>query len=152
MSDDIRAAQQEAAPGLEQLAALVGDWALGDPAAPIGRTSFSWLEGGFFLVQRWAVDIPEAPDGIAIIGEDAAGGGLVQHYYDSRGIARVYGMSLDDGVWRLWRDGSDFSQRFTGRFSDDGTTISGAWEIAPDGSRWEHDLDLVYTRVAVPGR
>ena len=140
MSDDIRAAQQEAAPGLEQLAALVGDWALGDPAAPIGRTSFSWLAGGFFLVQRWTVDIPEAPDGIAILGEDAAGGGLVQHYYDSRGITRVYGMSLDDGVWRLWRDGSDFSQRFTGRFSDDGTTISGAWEIAPDGSRWEHDL------------
>ena len=96
MSDDIRAAQQEAAPGLEQLAALVGDWALGDPAAPIGRTSFSWLAGGFFLVQRWTVDIPEAPDGIAILGEDAAGGGLVQHYYDSRGIARVYGMSLDE--------------------------------------------------------
>ena len=151
MSDDIRAAQQEAALGLEPLAALVGDWALGDPSSPVGRTSFSWLEGGFFLVQRWTVDIPEAPDGIAILGEDAAGGGLVQHYYDSRGIARVYGMSLDDGVWRLWRDGSDFSQRFTGRFSDDGTTISGAWEIAPDGSRWEHDFDLVYTRVGGAG-
>jgi hypothetical protein len=67
--------------------------------------------------------------------------------HDSRGVARVYGMSLDDGVWRLWRDGSDFSQRFTGTFSDDGTTISGAWEIALDGSRWEHDFDLVYTRV-----
>ena len=71
----------------------------------------------------------------------------MQHYYDSRGVARVYGMSLEDGVWRLWRDGVDFSQRFAGRLGDDGATIAGAWEIARDGSSWEHDLDLVYTRV-----
>ena len=140
MGDDTRG-------GLEALEALVGDWVLGDPAAPVGRTSFSWLEGRRFLVQRWSIDIPEAPDGFAIVGEDPAGGGLLQHYFDSRGIARVYGMSLEGGVWRLWRDGEDFSQRFAGTLSEDGSTISGAWEIAHDGSTWEHDLDLVYTRV-----
>jgi hypothetical protein len=140
MADDTRG-------GLEALEALLGDWVLGDPAAPVGRASFCWLEGRRFLVQRWSVDIPEAPDGIAIIGEDPAGGGLLQHYFDSRGIARVYGMSLEGGVWRLWRDGEDFSQRFAGTLSEDGSTISGAWEIAHDGSTWEHDLDLVYTRV-----
>jgi hypothetical protein len=134
-------------PALEALDALVGEWVLGDPAAPVGRTSFSWLEGGFFMVQRWTVDIPGAPDGIAILGEDATTGGLVQHYYDSRGVARVYQTSLEDGTWRLWRDGPDFWQRFSGTFSQDGTTISGAWEISPDGSSWEHDFDLVYTRV-----
>jgi hypothetical protein len=140
MGDDTRG-------GLEALEALVGEWVLGDPAAPVGRTSFSWLEGRRFLVQRWSIDSPEAPDGIAIIGEDPAGGGLLQHYFDSRGVARVYGMSLEGGVWRLWRDGDDFSQRFAGTLSEDGSTISGAWEIAHDGSTWEHDLDLVYTRV-----
>jgi hypothetical protein len=140
MGDDTRG-------GLEAVEALVSDWVLGDPAAPVGRTSFSWLEGRRFLVQRWSIDIPEAPDGIAIIGEDPAGGGLLQHYFDSRGVARVYGMSLEGGVWRLWRDGDDFSQRFAGTLSEDGSTISGAWEIAHDGSTWEHDLDLVYTRV-----
>ena len=119
---------------------------LGDPAAPVGRATFSWLEGRRFLVQRWTVDVPGAPDGIAIIGEDPDGDGLLQHYFDSRGVARVYGMSLEGGVWRLWRDGDDFSQRFSGTVSDDGSTISGAWEIAADGSTWEHDFDLVYTR------
>ncbi len=133
-------------PKLEELDALVGDWVLGDPAAPVGRTSFSWLEGGRFLIQRWTIDIPGAPDGIAIIGEDEGSGELVQHYYDSRGVARVYGMSLEDGVWKLWREGADFSQRYTGRLSEDGGTIDGAWEISEDGSSWEHDFDLVYTR------
>ena len=131
---------------LAALEALVGDWVLGDPAAPVGRATFSWLEGRRFLVQRWTVDVPGAPDGIAIIGVDPEGDGLLQHYFDSRGVARVYGMSLERGVWRLWRDGDDFSQRFSGTVSDDGSTISGAWEIAGDGSTWEHDFDLVYTR------
>ena len=106
MTDDSRD------PKLQALDALVGDWALGDPSAPLGRTSFSWLQGGYFLVQRWTVDIPVAPDGIAILGEDATTGGLVQHYYDSRGVARVYRMRLEDGTWTLWRDGPDFWQRF----------------------------------------
>jgi hypothetical protein len=134
-------------PRLKALDALVGTWALGDPSAPVGTTSFSWLEGGFFLVQRWTVDIPEAPDGIAIIGEDATSGELVQHYYDSRGVARVYQVRLEDGTWRLWRDGPDFWQRFTGTLGEDATTIAGTWEHSADGSRWEHDFDLLYTRV-----
>jgi CBS domain-containing protein len=32
--------------------------------------------------------------------------------------------------------------------SEDGNTISGAWEKSDDGSTWEHDFDLTYTRVA----
>ena len=48
---------------------------------------------------------------------------------------RTYGLSLEDGVLRLWRDGDDFSQRYSGAISDDGTRIDGAWEIAEDGVR-----------------
>jgi hypothetical protein len=131
----------------EELNELVGDWVLGDPSAPVGRCSFSWLDGGFFLIQRWTIDIPGAPDGIAIIGEDPDSGELVQHYYDSRGVARVYGTSLRDRIWRLWRDHPGFSQRFAGELSDDGDTLNGTWELSRDGSTWEKDFDLVYTRV-----
>jgi hypothetical protein len=134
-------------PKLDALDALAGDWVLGDPSSPVGRTSFTWLEGGHFLVQRWTVDVPGAPDGIAILGEDADTGELVQHYFDSRGVARVYRMRLEDGTWELRRDGPDFWQRFRGRLGEDARTISGAWETSPDGSDWQHDFDLLYTRV-----
>jgi hypothetical protein len=142
----------------DALVAFVGDWTIlagfeSSPPADIGaRVSFEWLPGERFLVQRWEVPIPEAPDGIAIIGADPKrGGGYLQHYFDSRGVARIYKMSVEDGVWKLWRDepdfsALDFSQRFSGTFSADGKTIAGRWEICHDGSTWEHDFDLTYTR------
>jgi hypothetical protein len=142
----------------DALAPFVGEWRIlatfGDtPPADVGATaSFAWLPGDRFLIERWEVPVPEAPDGIAIIGADpGCEGRYLQHYFDSRGVARVYKMSVEDGVWKLWRDEPDFSplefaQRFTGTFSADGTTIAGRWEICRDGSTWEHDFDLTYAR------
>jgi hypothetical protein len=113
-----------------------------------GRVSFGWLDGGKFLVQRWTVEVPEAPNGIAIIGVGDEPGRLRQHYFDSRGVHRVYEMSLIDRVWKLWRDAPDpFPQRYVGTFSDDGKTITGRWEKAEDGSHWEPDFDLTHRRI-----
>lgn len=110
------------------------------------------MTGERFLIERWEVPVPEAPDGLAIIGFDAGRGTHLQHYFDSRGAARVYAMSIEHGVWTLWRDTPDFSpldftQRFTGTFSEDGASIIGRWEIAEDGVTWEHDFELTYFRV-----
>ena len=33
-------------------------------------------------------------------------------YFDSRGVRRIYGVSLEDGVLRMWRDAPGFDQRF----------------------------------------
>jgi hypothetical protein len=49
-------------------------------------------------------------------------------------------------VWKLWRDGRPFSQRFTGTFSEDGRTIAGRWEMQEDG-QWKTDFELTYTKV-----
>ena len=102
---------------LEALEPFVGEWRLVAvfkvlPPADIGaRVTFEWLPGKRFLIQRWEVPIPEAPDGIAIIGADPeSAGNYLQHYFDSRGVARVYKMSFADGVWKLWRDEPDFSR------------------------------------------
>jgi hypothetical protein len=90
---------------------------------------------------------PEAPDGIAIICFDADKATLLQHYFDSRGIARVYEMTFVDKVWTLQRFAAapDFSQRFAGAFDDD--TIGGRWESSSDGRNWKPDFALTYTRV-----
>jgi hypothetical protein len=143
---------------LQALEPFLGTWSLAagfgdEPPAEIGAwVGFEWLPGERFLIQRWEVPIPEAPDGVAIIGPDPKrDGGYLQHYFDTRGVARVYRMSFEDGVWKLWRDEEDFSpldfaQRFTGRFDDGGTTITGRWEICHDGKTWERDFDLTYTK------
>jgi len=110
--------------------------------------TFDWLEGRAFLIQRWTVDVPEAPDGIAIIGAGADPERFCQPYFDSRGLHRLYQMTPDDGVWTLSRDEADpFPQRFTGTFSADGSTIVGRWEKAEDGRSWETDFNLTYRRV-----
>jgi hypothetical protein len=149
---------------LDALEPFVGEWGMvavfkdmppTDAGADGGaRVSFEWMPGKRFLVERWTVPVPEAPDGIALIGADPEReGGYLQHYFDSRGVARVYKMSFEGGVWKLWRDEPDFSpldfrQRYSGIFSDGGQAIDGAWEICHDGETWEHDFDLSYRRKA----
>jgi hypothetical protein len=64
----------------------------------------------------------------------------------SGGVERVYLMSLSDGVWKFWRDTPGFSQRFTGTFSADGNTITCEIQMSRDGSNWEHDHDLTFTK------
>jgi hypothetical protein len=136
----------------ERLEALVGEWTMeaGPPGGPpwpgAGRLTFEWLEGAPLLLQRWHVDLPEAPGGVAVIGCDGKSGSYSQLYTDERDVQRIYAMSLADGEWKLWRDGEPFSQRFTGRFSEDGNTITGRWEIAEDGETWRVDFELTYTR------
>jgi hypothetical protein len=138
--------QKDAALGT--LDALIGSWSIeishpGDPANVIeGRADFEWLEGGQFVVERWNIDHPDFPGGLAVYDTGT------QHYFDSRGVARVYEMSIGDGEWRLSRDGDDFSQRFTGRFGDGGSVIDGYWEIAEDGSTFEHDFALTFRKVS----
>src|SRR6266700_243021 len=80
----------------EPLDVFVGEWSMTtslapNPAdAPRARTTFEWLPGRRSLIQRWEVEHPDAPDGIAIIGFDADKATYLQHYFDSRGVARVY--------------------------------------------------------------
>ncbi len=113
-----------------------------------GTTTFEWFDDGAYLIQRAAMDNSVVPRGVMVIGPALGRGRVVQHYFDSRGVARIYEVSFDDGVLRLWRDDEDFAQRYSGRLSADGTTIEGAWEICDDGTTWRHDFDLNYRKIA----
>jgi hypothetical protein len=140
---------------LERLEVFVGEWRVAAtfPSGPddrVGRVVFEWTLGGQYLVQRSEAPDP-IPDSLAVISVDPDGGTYSQHYFDSRGVTRVYAMTLNDGSWSLVRNSPDFSpldfsQRFTGTFSDDGQTIAGQWEISTDGTSWDHDFALIYTK------
>ena len=149
---------------LARLDVFVGEWVLtarfpGSPPAPPSAmeygpqvsTRFEWALDGQFLVQRTEIPVPEAPDSLTIVSADPETGDYTQHYYDSRGVVRLYAMTFADGVWTLTRESPDFSpldfqQRFTGTFSQDANIISGAWEKRLNGAGWEHDFDLTYRR------
>jgi hypothetical protein len=145
-------------PRMQRLEPLVGEWRIEAPAFPLppelagqARTTFEWTLGGAFLLQRSSVPVPEGPDGLSVIGPDG-GDGYTQHYFDERGIARVYAMTFDGREWRLERHTPDFSplsfhQRWTGALSADGSTIEGRWEQSPDGTAWELDFELTYERL-----
>jgi hypothetical protein len=139
---------------LEELEPFVGEWSVEASLLPgqLGRAVFEWALGGAFLVQRADIPHPDAPDVLAVISGDPATGGYAQHYFDSRGVVRLYAMRFEHGTWTLRREAPDFSaldfaQRFTGTFADDGGAIHGRWEMARDGGPWELDFELTYTRV-----
>ena len=116
-----------------------------------GQTTFEWALDGRFLVQRGTVEHPAAPDLLAIIAPNDADDGYTQHYFDSRGVVRIYAMTLENGVWTLLRETSDFTplafrQRYIGEFSADGNVIDGRWETGTDDGGWKLDFGLKYTR------
>ena len=138
---------------MEALEALVGEWTAeavppGGDDVVRGEMTVESLAGGGYLIQRWTLEDPRFPGGIAIIGPERSGERIVQHYFDSRGVARIYDISLEGGVLRLARDDEDFAQRYTGRFSDDGSAIEGAWERTQEDGTWVHDFDLTFRRRA----
>ncbi|MFE3030786.1 hypothetical protein ACFXKY_03975 [Streptomyces canus] len=140
---------------LERLRVLVGDWVVeaefpGQETAA-GRCVFEWEVGGRFLVQRMRAPEP-APESMAVVSVDPDTGACTQHYFDSRGVVRLYAMTFDGAVWQLLREKEDFSplsfrQRFTGRLSADGDSIHGVWERSNATSgEWETDFGLTYRR------
>jgi hypothetical protein len=149
-------ASQAHHPAQAELERFVGEWTIEIDFPGLDRiegatASFEWMSGGGFLVERWQIPVPEFPDGVAVIGWDEGRGTLLQHYFDSRGVARVYEMRLEGDVWTLTRTEPDFSpldfaQRYVGEFSPDGTAITGRWEIKEPGKDWAVDFQLGYRK------
>ena len=126
---------------------LIGEWRMTSPQFPggQGRVRFEWAEDGAFLVLRSQAPDP-APDSVWIIGGDEASEDCTALYSDERGVARVYGMRMKDGIWSIWRAGP-FWQRFEARLDEQMRTLSGSWESSEDGDTWNSDFDLVYSRL-----
>jgi hypothetical protein len=101
------------------------------------------------------------PDTISIIGGAPDGEPQPMHYFDSRGVKRLFMTTLEGSTWKIWRapvedwngpDGPGFNQRFIGEISADGKKIAGRWErgTGEAGDKWEIDFPLNYVRVPSP--
>ncbi len=139
-------------PTIEPFRVLIGNWNISGthPMVPnttvSGRTSFEWLENGAFLMMQSEVDDPRFPNSIAIFGSDDLTGEYFMLYFDERRVSRKYKVTLQENIWKMWRNAPGFSQRFTGTIVNGGNTIIGTWELSKDDSSWEKDLELTYQR------
>ncbi len=142
-------------PALKELEVLVGDWTMElsnasfipDPSAVIrGSASFEWIEDGGYLVIHQGRKGIDANYATWIIGADESSTDYSVLYFDDRKVSRIYEMSFKNGVWKIWRNAANFSQRFEGVLSNDGKTIAAQWEKSSDGKKWEHDFNIKYIK------
>lgn len=45
--------------------------------------------------------------------------------YDARGVSRISEMTFANGIWKFWRNDTDFYQKFEGKVNEAGDTITG---------------------------
>jgi hypothetical protein len=138
---------------IQELAAFVGRWELAVdlPGAEDVRGDVTFEMMGELLIERAVIPVPEAPDSCCVVVDHE--GRFIQHYFDSRGVARQYAMTFDGRTWTLERTEPDlspldFCQRYIGTLSDDGDVIDGEWQTSADGSEWTRDFTLTYRRIS----
>jgi hypothetical protein len=138
---------------LEPFEALIGEWTveLTHPAFEDrvirGRTTYEWLEGGRFLIQRAENEHPDFPDSLSVIGVMEGGAELSMQYFDSRGVHRVYAVRFDGNELTLERDEPGFAQRLSAMLTDDGSTLTGVWQL-DEGEGYRDDLAFVFRRAS----
>ena len=112
-----------------------------------GSAEIEWLEGQRFLIVRATNEHPDFPDSISILGDTD---GLKSHYFDSRGVHRVYELGVHDNAWEISRhmraDDEAFSQRLTVTFDEGDESMEGRSAISHDNETWEDDLQITYRR------
>ena len=112
---------------------------------------------GEFILLRTVGEPAEMPDTMAVIGGAPDGEPQPMHYFDSRGVQRLFLTTLLGSTWTIWRapgedwngpDGPGFNQRFIGELSADSQAIEGRWErgLGDAGDEWELDFPLRYSR------
>jgi hypothetical protein len=113
-----------------------------------GSASIDRLEpGGFLRVRSSIHEDVGIPAGVAVIGGDGSSGRYVLLHHDERGVTRVYDAAVEGRTLRWWRHAPEFAQRYSLTISPDGGSMVGRGELSRDGSNWEQDLDLTYTRL-----
>jgi hypothetical protein len=146
---------------MKEFEPLIGEWhGRGEIPAepPMKVTVEAKIERlGKFIVMRSLGEPAEMPDTIAIIGGALDGQPQPMHYFDDRGVKRLYMTAVKGSTWRIWRapeedwngpNGPGFDQRFIGEIAADGKTIEARWErgVGSSGDTWELDFGISYDR------
>ena len=125
---------------------LIGTWeitmhhsAMSEPVT--GRQRYERVLDGAFVLLQWTYDHPDFPDAMALLSENR------YHYFDVRGITRVFNFDIDEAGWSMIFLDEDFSQRQTARFRGPDVIYSTGEKSFDAGDTWQHDFTMTYQRV-----
>ena len=120
---------------------LLGSWRLtmhhSQMVEPVtGHLRYERVLGDAFVALDWVYEHPDFPDAIAMLDETHF------HYFDVRGVIRVFDFELDESGWRMTWIAPEFSQRSTARFlGDDVIEVEGE-RSSDEGVTWQHDFRM----------
>lgn len=132
-------AEQEIAqpsPDLKGLDRLIGAWKVTGGAQ--GTVTYEWMEGGFFLLQRFDFEHGgHRVKGLEVIGHEQKFGeapsrDIKSRAYDTVGHTLDYVYALDGDTLTIWGGEKGSPAYYRGTFSPDGQTCTGAW-VYPGG-------------------
>jgi hypothetical protein len=125
---------------------LLGTWdltmrhhAVAEPVS--GRQHYERVLDGAYVRLDWSYDHPDFPDAMAMLSEDS------MHYFDVRGVTRVFDLRIDDEGWSMVRLDPELAQRYTTRFVGPDTMESEGELSSDGGSTWQPDFAMTYSRV-----
>ena len=146
---------------MKQFDRLIGKWRvegeipIEPPMKVSGESKLERL--GAFIVFSSVAEPVDVPDSLSVIGGAPNDEPQPMHYFDSRGVKRLFMTAVEESTWKIWRapgedwsgpDGPGFNQRFIGEISADGTRIEARWErgMGDAGDAWELDFPITYVR------
>ncbi len=130
-------------PQHRQLKAFIGHWRIegesgfGSSRVPVmGEEVYEWLEGGFFLVNRFDRHIGATHfTGMGWISYDASTRTYLSYSISNSGFLRIYEVEISDHQMIL----SGETERATIKLSPDRETLYIYWDECHDGANW-HSL------------
>jgi hypothetical protein len=125
---------------------LIGTWRVDGGAE--GQVTYEWMEGGFFLVQKVALEQSgQSIRGMEIIGHLRPFGQeptpeIHSRFYDSMGNTLDYVYEMEGDTLTIWAGEKGSPAYYRGTFSSDGKKASGEW-VYPGGYGYQSTMTRI---------
>jgi hypothetical protein len=123
-------------PSLKHLDKFVGTWSMkghlvgSDKENIVGKTTFHWLEGGFFMQQDVEMDFAGTTKikSLELIGYDSATKAFASNVYSNLSpVPLPYKWDVQGNNLTITVSYGPLNATFNGLFSEDGKSFSGGW-------------------------
>jgi hypothetical protein len=133
-------------PALRTLDRLVGTWRITGEQFN-GTTTFEWMDGGFYLIQRSESDHNGRRfTAVEYIGYDQDTDTLRSHMMDSAGSNFTYTWQLDGDQLTVWFGDHGSDNFLSATIDPTGTTVTGGWQW-PDRAGGTDGYTATMTRI-----